>query len=209
MYVYASGHVPIYPSTLLDDATRVHLREGPDYINANFVNVWQLLCDHVSVCYRAKGIDFLCLQTKLICCFSQGLAFLSPLPCPMCFLSFDLPCIARIRGLYVPGSLPCPNIYRFCVFTVVLISVVYVQLSILSLLISTACMHVHLMCSPFPLQLEVETTGQIVSYIASQGPMQHTCKDFWQVNHQSTRESLNRITPVIRAQLELAGFCLH
>ena len=39
--------------------------------------------------------------------------------------------------------------------------------------------------------------------------MQHTCKDFWQVKHQGTRESLNRRTPVIRAQLELAGFHLN
>lgn len=29
--------------------------------------------------------------------------------------------------------------------------------------------------------LEVYTTGQINRYIAAQGPMQHTCKDFWQV----------------------------
>ena len=38
-----------------------------------------------------------------------------------------------------------------------------------------------LISNVFSAQLEVETTGQIVSYVASQGPMQHTCKDFWQV----------------------------
>ena len=30
--------------------------------------------------------------------------------------------------------------------------------------------------------MEVHTTGQITKYIASQGPMQHTCKDLWQVS---------------------------
>ncbi len=30
--------------------------------------------------------------------------------------------------------------------------------------------------------LEIYTTGQINHYIAAQGPMQHTCKDFWQVS---------------------------
>ncbi len=30
--------------------------------------------------------------------------------------------------------------------------------------------------------LEIYTTGQINRYIAAQGPMQHTCKDFWQVS---------------------------
>ena len=31
-------------------------------------------------------------------------------------------------------------------------------------------------------QMEVYTTGQIIRYIASQGPMQHTTKDLWQVS---------------------------
>ena len=29
--------------------------------------------------------------------------------------------------------------------------------------------------------IEIYTTGQINGYVAAQGPMQHTCKDFWQV----------------------------
>ena len=33
--------------------------------------------------------------------------------------------------------------------------------------------------------MEVLATGQINKYIAAQGPMQHTCKDFWQVSLRS------------------------
>jgi tyrosine-protein phosphatase non-receptor type 4 len=45
--------------------------------------------------------------------------------------------------------------------------------------------------------LEVETTGQIVSYIASQGPMQHTCKDFWQMVWEQSCELVIMLTEVV------------
>lgn len=33
------------------------------------------------------------------------------------------------------------------------------------------------------LQMDILSTGQIIRYIATQGPMQNTCIDFWQVSN--------------------------
>jgi len=37
-------------------------------------------------------------------------------------------------------------------------------------------------CTQTHTQMDVYSSGQIIRYIASQGPMQHTTKDMWQVS---------------------------
>lgn len=45
--------------------------------------------------------------------------------------------------------------------------------------------------------MEIYTTGQINKYIAAQGPMQHTCKDFWQMVWEQSSTLLVMLTGVV------------